>query len=150
MGYTTSKFHGTIFRVIGLWDGNPPITSGLPSQRSVTRSFDVFYHLRMNKRVSKQSRRRWFETPLCSLWRLCNAPFQSYPLSCRIPVSPRLGCDHWVSTVFIVAETKWPTFRRHFQFSISFSWMKMYAFRSICHRSLYLMVKLTIFQHWFR
>ena len=31
--------------------------------RQVTRSFDVFYDLRLNKRLSTQSRRRWFETP---------------------------------------------------------------------------------------
>ena len=29
-----------------------------PSQRPVTRSFDVFFDLRLNKRLSKQSRRR--------------------------------------------------------------------------------------------
>ena len=33
------------------------------SQRPMTRSFDVFFDLRLNKRLSKQSRRRWFETP---------------------------------------------------------------------------------------
>ena len=26
----------------------------------------------LNKRLNKQSRRRWFETPSCSLWRHCN------------------------------------------------------------------------------
>ena len=35
----------------------------------VTRSFDVFFRLPLNKRLFKQSRRRWFETPLHSLWR---------------------------------------------------------------------------------
>ena len=36
------------------------------------RSFDVFFDLRLNKRLSKQSRRLWFETPSCSSWRRCN------------------------------------------------------------------------------
>ena len=36
----------------------------IPSQRPVTRSFDVFFDLRLNKCSSKQSRHRWFETPL--------------------------------------------------------------------------------------
>ena len=31
-----------------------------------------FFDLRRNKRLSKQSRRRWFETPSRSLWRHCN------------------------------------------------------------------------------
>ena len=41
-------------------------------QRPVTRSFDVFLDLGLNKRLSKQSRRRWFETPSHPLWRHCN------------------------------------------------------------------------------
>ena len=40
------------------------------TQRPVTRSFDVFFHLSLNKRLSKQS--ILFETPWRSLWRLCN------------------------------------------------------------------------------
>ena len=50
--------------------GNSPPPS---SQRVVTRSFDVFFDLCLNKRLSKLSRRRWFETPWRSLWRHCNA-----------------------------------------------------------------------------
>ena len=52
--------------------GNSPVTGEFPSQRPVTHSFDVFFDLRLNKRLSKQSRRRWLETPSCSLWRHCN------------------------------------------------------------------------------
>ena len=44
-----------------------------PSQRPATRCFEVFFDLRPNKRFSKQSRRRWFETPSRSVWRHCNA-----------------------------------------------------------------------------
>ena len=33
-----------------------------PTQRPVTRSFDVFFDLRLNKRLSKQWRGWWFET----------------------------------------------------------------------------------------
>ena len=40
--------------------------------KPVTRSFDVFFDLRLNKRLSKQSRGWWFETPSRSLWRHCN------------------------------------------------------------------------------
>ena len=42
--------------------GNSPITGEFPSERPVMRSFDVLFSLRLNKRLSKQSRRRWFET----------------------------------------------------------------------------------------
>ena len=39
----------------------PPVNS--PSQRPVTRNFDIFFDLCLNKRWNKQPRRRWFETP---------------------------------------------------------------------------------------
>ena len=61
-----------IFRVTGLCEGNPLVTSGFPSQRSVMQSFDVFFDLRLNNRLSKQSRCQWFEMPLRSLWHHCN------------------------------------------------------------------------------
>ena len=34
--------------------------------------FDVFFDLRLNKRLSKHSRRRWFEMPSGLLWHHCN------------------------------------------------------------------------------
>ena len=37
---------------------NPPFSDGFSSQRPVTRSFDVFFDLRMNKQFSKQSKHR--------------------------------------------------------------------------------------------
>ena len=52
-----------------LCEGNPSATGGFPSQRPVTRSFDIFFDLRLNNRLSKQLRRRWFVTPSRSLWR---------------------------------------------------------------------------------
>ena len=43
--------------------GNSPVTGKFPSQRPVTRSFDFFFDLHLNKRVSKQSWGWWFEMP---------------------------------------------------------------------------------------
>ena len=48
------------------------VTGEFPAQRLVTQSFDVFFDLRLNKRLSKQSWCWWFETPSHSLWRHCN------------------------------------------------------------------------------
>ena len=45
--------------LLTLCEGNPPVTRGFPSQRTVTRSFDV----RLNKRLHKQWSRRLFEAP---------------------------------------------------------------------------------------
>ena len=64
-----TSLNGNIVRVTGtLWG----VTGGFPSQRPVTRSFDVFFVLRLKKRLGKQSGQRWSETPCGSLWRHCN------------------------------------------------------------------------------
>ena len=47
---------------------NSPVTDEFFSQRTGMRSFNVFFDLRMKKRLCKHSGRRWFETPSCSLW----------------------------------------------------------------------------------
>ena len=44
----------------------------IPSQRPVRLCFDVFFDLRLNPRLNKQSRRWWFETSSRSSWRHCN------------------------------------------------------------------------------
>ena len=54
------------------WPFERGIPGEFPSQRPVARSFDVFFDLYPNKRLSKQSWGWWFETPPCSLWRHCN------------------------------------------------------------------------------
>ena len=55
--------------------GNSPVTGEFPTQRPVTRSYDVFFDLRLNKRLSKQSWGWWFETPWRPLWRDSNVLF---------------------------------------------------------------------------
>ena len=52
--------------------GNSPVTSEFPSQRTVTRSFDVFFDLRLNKRLSELSWGWWFGAPPRPFWRHCN------------------------------------------------------------------------------
>ena len=58
----------TFSALLALCEGKPPVIGGFPSQRPVTWNFDVFFDLRLNKRLSKQLRRRWFETQSRSLW----------------------------------------------------------------------------------
>ena len=62
----------TFSALLALCAGNSLVTGDFPSQRPVTRSFDVFFDLRLNKRLSKQSWGWWFETPPLPLWRHCN------------------------------------------------------------------------------
>ena len=52
-----TSWNGDISASLALCVRDPPVTS----QRPVTRSFDVFLDLRLNKRLSKQSKRCWFD-----------------------------------------------------------------------------------------
>ena len=60
---------------------NSPVLGEFPAQRPVTRSFDVSFDLRPNKRLSNQSWGWWFETPSCPLWRHCNGIWLYYSYS---------------------------------------------------------------------
>ena len=64
--------NGNIFALLALCAGNSPVHGEFPAQRPVTRSFDVFLDLRLNKRLSKQSWGWWFETLSWPLWRHSN------------------------------------------------------------------------------
>ena len=70
---TMTSSNGNIFRVTDPLCGEFTGPGEFPTQRPVTRSFDVFFDLRLNKRVSKQPWGWWFETLSWSLWRHCNA-----------------------------------------------------------------------------
>ena len=62
--------NGYIFRVTGPMWRESPAHHWTPPPPPVTRSFDAFFDLRLNKLLNNQSRRWWFETP--SPWRCCN------------------------------------------------------------------------------
>ena len=62
----------TFSALLAICAGNLPVTNEFPAQRSVTRSFGVLFHLRLYKRLSKQSWGWRFETPSCPLWCHCN------------------------------------------------------------------------------
>ena len=53
----------------GLRWGDSPVPGEFSAQRPATRSFDVFFDLRLNKRLNKQWWGWWFETPSPLLWR---------------------------------------------------------------------------------
>ena len=62
----------TFSALLAICAGNSPVPGEFPAQRPVTRSFDLFCDLRLNKRLRKQSWGWWFETPSPPLWRHCN------------------------------------------------------------------------------
>ena len=75
----------TFSALLAICVGNSPVSSEFPAQRPVTRSFDIFFDLRLNKRLSKQSWGWWFEPLSCPLWRQCNErnPSGSEARKCR-------------------------------------------------------------------
>ena len=46
----------TFSALLAICAGNSPVTGEFPAQKPVTRSFDVLFDLRLNKRLGKQSR----------------------------------------------------------------------------------------------
>ena len=64
--------------LLAICAGNSPVPG---DQRPVTRSFDVFFDLRLNKRLSKQSWGWWFETPSRPVWHHCSGTW-SYHIYC--------------------------------------------------------------------
>ena len=55
--------------LLAICAGNSPVTGEFPTQRPMTRSFDVYFDLRPKERLSKQWWGWWFETLSRSLWR---------------------------------------------------------------------------------
>ena len=45
----------TFSRLLAIYAGNSPVTDQFPTQRPVMQSFAIFFDLRLNKWVSKQS-----------------------------------------------------------------------------------------------
>ena len=81
------------FVLLAICAGNFPVTGEFPLQRPVTRSFGVFFDLRLNKWLGKQSWGWWFEMPSCPLWRQCNV---EQPYDCVTgPLSPVDSSRKW-------------------------------------------------------
>ena len=74
----------TFSALLAICAGNSPVPGEFPTQRPVTRSFDVSFDLHLNKRLSKQRRGWWFETLSRPLWRHRNVM-----LYCTSPLPDR-------------------------------------------------------------
>ena len=93
----------TFSTLLAICAGNSPVPGEFPAQWPVARSFDVFFDLRPNKRLSKQSWGWWFETLSSPLWRHCNVlwrgtsqlmcqfSLQAEPMRCWWPGVPASG-----------------------------------------------------------
>ena len=85
--------NGNIFRVTGpLWG------EFTGSQKPVTRIFDVFFDMRLNERLSKQSWGWWFETPSRSLCHY-NVSTGRERKRGRKPIDPNYSLSVWFRKV---------------------------------------------------
>ena len=115
-----------IFRVTGHYAGNSPVPGEFLSQRPVMRNFDAFFDLHLNKRLSKKSRRWWFQTPSRPLWRHSSAaPWGSYVTRIMVGRNEKIFkqkikmkheiestmIDMWICHMFLTVMLKF-----HFQF----------------------------------
>ena len=66
----------TFSALLAICAGNSPVPGEFPAQRPATRSFDVYFYLRPNKRLSKQSLGWWFETLSPPWWRHRNGIYR--------------------------------------------------------------------------
>ena len=86
-----------------------PVNS--PHKRPVTRSFDVFFDMRLNKRLSKQSWGWWFETPLRSWWRYCNVRETMFALHVSWRMVSSKPSNHlnqrWLMSVSFSSKYQW-------------------------------------------
>ena len=81
--YMMTSSNGKKFRVTGhLW-GEFTGQRRVPLTKASDAELDVFFDLRLNGRLSKQSRRWWFETPSRSLWRHWNEAINRRELTRR-------------------------------------------------------------------
>ena len=96
---------GTFSALLAICAGNSPVPGEFPTQRPMTRSFDVLFDLRLNKRLSKQSWGWCFETLSRPLWRHCNE-------ECKYAINPtqenKTMC--WVNSRIITHEVTSCTF----------------------------------------
>ena len=158
----------TFSALLAICAGNSPVPGDFPAQRPVTRSFDVFFNLCLNKRLSKQSWGWWFEMISCPLWRHCNDSWQLclnvkiYGTRCPWMM---LNLDYWDSFEDMnVITLSCPNLNEGLPhlplnkmaailqttYSSAFSWMKILEVQLKFHWNLFLMVKLIISQCWFR
>ena len=122
--------------------GISPVTGEFPTQRPVTRIFDVFFDLRLNKRLSKQSWGWWFETLSLPLWRHCNVVFILTPphYSCITSIFTHTGIIitnrtdvssqykyFWISLIFI---RRIPVLVRQHRYTET---GPCFPYRDVCH-----------------
>ena len=97
--------------LLAICTGNSPVTGEFPTQRPLPLRFDIFFDLRLNKWLSKQSGGWWFETPSRPLWRYSNG-FHVMPHD-RLPFSISFEI---ISCIFVILMKFWLNLQMRFYF----------------------------------
>ena len=82
----------TFSALLAICAGISPVLGEFPAQRPVALSFDVFFDLRLNKRLSKHLWGWWFETLSPPFWRHCNEQATSHYICQTWPIWPMHAC----------------------------------------------------------
>ena len=86
----------TFSALLAICAGNSPVPGEFLAQMPVTRSFQVSFDLRLNKRLSKQSWGWWFETLSRTFWRHRNGKMW-YELVANNWITARWSCHRiWI------------------------------------------------------
>ena len=119
----------TFSALLAICAGNSPVTGEFPIQRPVTRSFDVYFDLRPNERLSKQSWGWWFETLSSPLWRHRNGigVLMSLTLVAFIVLILEIV---WSCVRFIQSSIHYMLKFIHFDFNC-ISWTKLLFFQNL-------------------
>ena len=156
----------TFSALLDICAGNSPASGEFPAQRPVTRSFDVFFDLCLNKRLRKQSWGWWFETLSWPLWRHYNEMRTMNIWTIAANLHRRmcfLRCIHFVVSVFmlvltigalksLVNQTEWGSWLSyHWPFvrestgdwwipptRVQWYWMSLHVKTPPCSRKIYL------------
>ena len=88
----------TFSTLLALCAGNSPVPGEFPAQRPVTRSFDVFFDLRPNKRLSKQSwgwrsRPLWRHRVIFKNWLVVSPSRSHYLILTYCQLHPYIGTN---------------------------------------------------------
>ena len=123
----------TFFALLAICAGNLPVTGEFPTQRPVTRSFDVFFDLGLNERLSKQSWGWWFETPSRPIWRHSNVVSVqltliiarlTYPVGTRSTLVKLMACrltapsNRLSQFRFLISDGLWHSHESNFTVSV--------------------------------
>ena len=112
--------NGIISTLLALCAGNSPVTGEFPTQRPLTRSFDVFYDLRLNGWINNceagDLRRHRTHYDVTVMNSLC---FPSLKIeSCKVGIHTTLGFQYHIilsSTVYLLMINKLPIQVTHTQ-----------------------------------